>query len=455
MTTAGRTATFAVVVLVAAGCGSALAETMSGALSRAYDTSPELMAQRADTRATDENLTNAKSGYRPTIQASADGGLLREQYHIPIQGNVTYKTRPTGYNLQISQNLFNGFQTQNRVNLALYQILSSRESLRYSELNVLANAAAAYMHVLRDTAVLDLKRNNTLVLREQLADTQTRLRLGEVTRTDLSQAQAALSQSLYDQNSAVTTLKGSIAQYRQLIGLAPTALAPARIPTTVLAKSLDEAYEIAHSEHPLVQGARRNVESNAYAVKVAEGALLPTLNATASTGTRYNYLSVEGQRYQSSEVGLQLNAPIYDGGVTYSDIRAAKEKLAEAQSQYDQQDLQVRASVEASWAAYTNSRTAISAARAEVQQSEKALAGVREEARLGQRTTQDVLYAQQYLVNARVLLVNAQADAVIAAYSLLASEGRLSAEVLGLAVKAYSPITHYEKVKDKWFGLDP
>ena len=443
--------------LIAAPQHGARADTLSEALARAYVGNPQLRAQRADTRATDENLPNALAGYHPTANAGVDGGLLRELYATPGAngGNKTYVSHPAGGTIQVTQNLFNGFRTQNQVRLAQAQILSSRDTLQYTELSVLASAAGAYMDVLRDTAIVALRKSNVTVLEQQLADTRLRLKDGEVTRTDVAQAEAALSQGRVDLTTAMTTLKGSAANYEQVIGVAPKSLSPAKPPVALLPHNIDEAFQISDAEHPLNLASRHNVEVAEHAVKIAEGQLLPTLNVTASSSPNYNYASIEREKYYNSSVTAQLNVPLYDGGSNYSQIRQAKEKLGQAQALADQQRVQVRASTAASFAAWENSHKIIADARKEERQNEAALAGVREEARLGQRTTFDVLYAQQSLLNARILFVTAQHDQIISSFSLLAATGRLSAQTLGLDAPRYDPTEHYDRVKDKWFGTNP
>lgn len=436
---------------------SAKAETISGALTRAYVTNPQLNAQRANTRATDENLSNALSGYRPTATVGASSGLLRESYAVPgTQGRkINYLTHPDTAVLQVTQNLFNGFRTQNQVLLATSQILSSRESLRYTEISVLVNAATAYMDVLRDMAVLRLRQQYVKALEQQLADTRTRLKLGEVTTTDVSQASASLSQSRVDMTAAMTVLKESQATYEQLIGVSPTVLQPAKSPLALLPQTLNDAHKVAVQENPLILAALRNVESAEHSVKIAEGQLLPTVNVVANVGQDFNYASVERQKYYNASVVGQISMPLYDGGVTYSNIRQAKEKLTEAQQLADQQRMQVRASTASAFAAWENSHQIIADAHAEVNQATAALAGIREEARLGQRTTFDILYGEQSLVNARIVYVTAQHNQIVAAYSVLAAIGRLSAQTLGLNSPLYNPANHYDRVKDKWAGTSP
>jgi outer membrane protein len=435
--------------------GESYAETMSSALGRAYLTSPELNAQRADTRAVDETLPTALGGYRPTATLTADGGILDQITNTPNIPTFRSTTHPAGGTLTVNQTLFDGFKTWNSVKLAKSQISSSRESLRFSELSVLGNAARAYMNVLRDVAILSLRKNYVHVLEAQVEDTRMRLKLGEVTKTDLRQAEAALEQSRADLATADTNLQASLATYQQLIGVPPKDLAPARDLAILLPHSLDEAYKTAEAEHPLILAARANVDSFASAVETSLSQLYPSAGLSGHVERRWDFQIIPGERYYEGFVGAFVSVPLYEGGVVYSAVRQAKEKLAEARLQLDQQRLSVRQTVAADWAAWKNSHTVIRAALKEVKSAEAALVGIREEARLGQRTTFDILTAQLNLVNARLLVLMAEHDEVLASYAVLASVGELSADTLHLNVAKYNPTDHYDKVKHKWFGLDP
>jgi outer membrane protein len=435
--------------------GESYAETMSSALGRAYLTSPALNAQRADTRAVDETLPTALGGYRPTATLTADGGILDQITNTPNIPTFRSTTHPAGGTLTVNQTLFDGFKTFNAVNLANSQINSSRESLRFSELSILGNAANAYMNVLRDTAALSLRQNYVHILEAQVEDTRMRLKLGEVTKTDLRQAEAALEQGRADLATAGTNLEASLATYRQLIGVAPKDLAPARDLGIFLPHSLEDAYTTAEAEHPLILAARASVDSFASAVETSLSQLYPQVGLSSHVERRWDFQIIPGERYYEGFVGAFASVPLYEGGVVYSAVRQAKEKLTEARLQLDQQRLSVRATVAADWAAWRNSHVVIASARKEAKAAEAALSGIREEARLGQRTTFDILTAQLNLLNARLLVITAQHDEVVTSYAVLASVGQLSAETLHLNVTKYDPKEHYDKVKNKWFGLDP
>ncbi len=439
-------------------CIPAQAETISTALSRAYVSSPDLNAQRAFARATDENLPRATAGYRPTVTVNGSVGRQYNEVTSPTTaaragGRTASVTTPRTASLTLTENLYNGNRTQNGVRQADSQIFQAREQLRLSELNLLNNAATAYMNVLRDTAILNLRRNNVSVLDQQLKQTRDRFSVGEVTRTDVAQAESALAQGQSDAFTAQSTLSTSIANFRQLIGVEPKNLAPARPVEDLLPRTLESAIQASQNEHPQVTAALHAVDVAEYAVKIAEGALLPTLSLQGQALQSKDYQSVNGQRAFSASATANLSVPLYQGGSEYAAVRQAKEQVSQARLQADLARDQVRSSVVSSWGIYQNARAVIQAQQSAVRAAEIALNGVREEAKVGQRTTLDVLNAQQVLLNARVNLVTAQRDRVVGSYNVLASSGLLSAATLNLRAENYDPKVHYDQVKDKWIGL--
>ncbi len=318
---------------------------------------------------------------------------------------------------------------------------------------MLDNAALAYMNVLRDTAILNLDNNNVSVLQQQLKQTQDQFQVGQVTRTDVAQAQSSLSQGQATAFTAQSNLQTDIANFRQLIGVQPTNLAPARPLDSLLPRTLDAAMSIAQSEHPAIQAALHSVDAAALAVKIAEATLYPTVTAQGSILRTWDLQGVPGTREFTGIVTAGVTVPLYDGGVTFSSVRQAKEQFGQAQLQADLQREQIRALVVSTWGAYQNTKSVIQADQTAVRAAEIALNGTREEARVGERTTLDVLNAQQVLLNTRVQLVSAQHDQVVNSYALLAATGRLTAATLkACQVIAYDPTVHFEQVKDKWFG---
>ena len=246
-----------------------------------------------------------------------------------------------------------------------------------------------------------------------------------------------------------------MANYRQIIGAEPKHLEPGRSLEPLLPKSLEQAIAIALVEHPGVTAAFHQVDAAALAVKVAEGALAPNLSVNGQVSNQYDsFLGLPGSKQFTASATAQLNVPLYQGGGEYASIRQAKEQLGQARLNADVQRESVRASVVSSYGLLDTAKASIISGQAAVKAAETALAGVREEAKVGQRTTLDVLNAQQSLLNARVNLVTSQRDRVVASYAALGSIGRLSAQELDLAVALYDPSVHLNQVHDLWFGLD-
>ena len=534
-------AVIAVCLVLPASSVAVRAETLSNALSKAYFNNPNLNAQRASTRAADENIPIANSGYMPHVTASGDLGAEYEQSRSPVgstgaggagssslggssigttgtgttgttgfpgttgttgtgfpgttgttgtgfpgtAGTSTLAsavaapsgstgttgttgttgrstgsgltssgtTVPRGAGITVSQTLFDGLRTTNNIKSAESNVFASRENLRNVEQSVLQSGAQNYMDVLRDTAILDLRNSNIKVLDEQLRQTQDRFKVGEVTRTDVAQAEASLAGARADYFAAQSQLQNSIASYRQVIGEQPTRLEPARPLDRGIPPSLENAIAVSQVEHPSVQAALHAVDVSELQVKIAEGALYPTLSLNGSAQQRYDLSNVGGSSAFVGSIIGSLSVPIYEGGASYAQIRQAKEQLGIAEFQADVSRDNVRAAVISSWGLLVSSKAAVQADQAQVNAAGIALNGTREEARVGQRTTLDVLNAQQTLLNARVQLVGAQRDRVVATYAILASCGRLSASLLGLQLQPYNPAVHFDQVKDKWFGL--
>lgn len=427
------------------------AETLNSALAAAYRNNPQLNAQRAQVRVTDENVPQALSGYRPTVTATADVGAEYLDSRTS-QGHITGVMKPRGVGITGTQTLFNGFRTANRTRAAEGQVFAAREALRVMEQQILLDAVTAYMNVLRDIAILDLQRRNVEVLEEQLRQTRDRFNVGEVTRTDVAQAESRLAAARSSALQAESNLSTSRAGYRRVIGLEPTALAPGMPVDRLSPPTLAAAIERGMTENPSVTSSMYGIDVALLQVKIAEGALYPTLTLQANAAQRYDSSPSIARSFTASAVA-QLTIPIYQGGTEYSLIRQSKESLGQQRLVMEQQRDLARATVVQSWGLLSASKAQIQAAQAQVAAAEIALNGVREEARVGQRTTLDVLNAQQELVNARVTLVTAQRDRVVNSFTLLSATGRLAPQVLGLGVPVYDPRHHYHQVRDAWTGV--
>ncbi|MGX9431658.1 MULTISPECIES: TolC family outer membrane protein [Bradyrhizobium] len=441
----------AVLLLACMGPTPALADTIEAALVRAYQTNPQLNAQRAFVRSTDENVPQALSGYRPRVSITASGGY---QYTDAISGGVAaHGTQvPRAVGATISQTLFNGFQTGNRTRAAESQVSGSREALRNIEQTVLFSAASIYMDYLRDAAIVEVQRSNTRVLEQTLKQTRDRFNVGEVTRTDVAQSEAQLAAGRTQQLTAESQLTTTRSNFRRIIGSEPTNLAPGSPVDRFLPPTLNAAIELALTQNPNVTAAMFGVDVNFLNVKIAEGALFPSVTLQASAQQAYDQTLVIQRQFQASAIA-QIAVPIYQGGAEYSLIRQNKESLAQQRLVLEQTRDQARANVVTAWGQLVAGKAQVSSAQAQVTASEIALNGVREEAKAGQRTTLDVLNAQQALVNARNALVVAQHDRVVASYSVLQAVGRLQPQVLNLPTQTYDASVHYQQVRDSWAGV--
>ncbi len=433
------------------GATAARAQSLDSALASAYVNNPSLNAQRAGTRAVDEKVPQALSGYRPTLFGTVTAG--REYQKIRASGqSINGGLWPTAFVLTATQSLFDGFVTANTTRNAEMQVRGSRETLRNTEQAVLLNGVTAYMNVIQAIAILDLQRQNLAALEQELRATRDRFNVGEVTRTDVAQAEARVAGAQYEVSQAVADLSSARAVYRQVIGVEPGRLTSPRSIEPMIPRTVDRVVSAGLNNHPAVMASQFAVDAAMFQVKVAEGALMPNLNVQGQV-SRTNEQSLQSTYADSAAVTLNLTVPIYQGGVEYATIRQAKEVLTQTRLEVDVNRDTIRAQAVQFWGALEASKVQIEAAQAAVAANTLALEGVREEWRVGQRTTTDVLNAQRELTNSRSALVVAQRDRVVAAYSLVSIIGRLDAISLGLKVNVYNPAVHYEQVRDSWAGV--
>ncbi|HXB80004.1 MAG TPA: TolC family outer membrane protein [Bradyrhizobium sp.] len=438
----------------------ASADTIEAALVRAYQSNPQLNAQRAQVRVTDENVPQALSGYRPKLSVSATAGtqytdLLNTFGGTPqqiLKTDVFGVNAPRSAGITLSQTLYNGNQTANRTRAAESQVSGSREALRVLDEAILLSAATIYMDYLRDAAIVEVQKSNVRVLEQTLKQTRDRFNVGEVTRTDVAQSEAQLAAGQTQLLAAEATLTTTKANFRRIIGNDPVNLAPGSPVDRFLPATLPGAVELSLIENPNVTAAMYGIDVQFLQVKVNEGALLPTVTAQVVVQQAYEQQMQVFRSFGASAIA-QLNVPIYQGGAEYSLIRQSKESLAQQRLVLEQTRDQTRANTVTAWGQLVAGKAQVASAQSQVTASEIALNGVREEAKAGQRTTLDVLNAQQALVNARVALVTAQHDRVVASYAVLSAIGRLSPQVLGLNTTVYDASVHYHQVRDSWAGV--
>lgn len=434
---------------------TASAETIMGALAKAYQNNSTLNSARAGVRVTDEGVAIAKSGWRPTIAGSAS--IDYSSSHVNGT-NSSVRLTSGNFGVEINQTLFDGFQTRNNVAAAESQVRASVESLRNTEENILFSAAQAYMNVIRDRQVAVLTEQNLQFLTETARAARSRFEVGEGTRTDVAQADASRAAAVAQVSAARAQALASAATYRQIVGDEPGKLNGASPVGKLLPSSLPAAIGVASNEHPAILATQHLVDAAAFSVKSAEGALLPQLSASAGVSSSYrNSLpgvsATQDGTTNSASIGATLTVPIYSGGRTSAIVRQNKESLGQARIEVDVSRDQVRQAVTAAWTEYTAARESLAANRQVIEAARLALNGVIEERNVGQRTTLDVLNAQATVITAQINQASYEHDVVVASYAILQATGRLSVDRLGLNVTKYRPEEHYNAVKDKWIGL--
>ncbi|MCI4661941.1 MAG: TolC family outer membrane protein [Neomegalonema sp.] len=428
----------AVLALLLGGSGMAQAETLADALVTAVDTSPTLAASRARLRTLDELAEQARAGGRPSIAGTGSVGARSIYARRNRSSDFSHSgTTPASIGLSGSQMLYDGGQTANAVSGAEADIDTGRFDVRQTEQNVLLEAVTSYVEVLRAQENVAISRNNVGVIGRQLSAAQDRFDVGEVTRTDVAQARARRAQSQATLQTNLGTLGQARQSYIRAVGTAPLDLAPLP-PMPDLPESLEEAIAIAENQHPAIIADQNAVKSASFGVRQAIGGTLPSVDLTGDVGAAANS-STQNRDALSAEVALEASVPLYQGGALSSRVRAAQALVSQRRAELFETTRLVKEQVGVAWETLKAARATIEASQAQIRAAQVAFDGVREEAKVGSRTTLDVLDAEQELLDARFALVNARSDEYVAGYQLLAAIGLLTVEHLGLNTQNYDP----------------
>jgi TolC family type I secretion outer membrane protein len=437
--------------------GSGTTESLAEAMARAYHGNPTLRAERARQRATDEQVPQALSGWRPTVTAQDELAYEvddRDNGATSIFSSANNKSSdsiPATLSIELNQPLFRGFKTVEGTKAAKATVKAGRQNLLAVEQQVLFDTSLAYFDVIRDRRIVQLREQNVGFLRQQLEAARARFDAGEITRTDVAQSQARLSLAQGELATARGNLAASEAAYMKVVGHAPARLAypkPAKLP-----KSLEAAHAIAQEQNPNILSAAFIEIAARHNIEVVKGDLLPELSLRASGTQQWDDLD-DGRnvQFQNVTVAGVLTVPLYESGAVYSAVRQQKHVASQRRLQIIETGRAVREAVTQSWASYVAAGQTITAVKAQVAANVLALEGVQQEYLVGSRTLLDVLDAEFELVNSRIQLVVAERDRAVAAYQLLGSVGWLTAEHLALPVALYDPKENYKRVKNKWFG---
>ncbi len=426
----------------------AAGQTLTDAMAQAYLTNPALAAQRASMRATDEQVAQANAAWRPSMSLST--GVTTS---YTSNGTAAQSTNSPSLTLSVSQPLYRGGRIEAGIDQAEASVLGARARLRTSEQSVLASVVDAYMGVLRDQAVLQLNTNSEQVFQGELAAARNRFQLGAATSTDVATAESRLSNASATRIQAEGAFRTSLSNFERIVGVAPSNMATPES-LLVLPNSLEEAIAIALNESPTVLTAFYSEAAAQASVRSANGARLPTVSLSASTSRRAPDWPEWAPPTFASSIGVSVSVPLYQSGGEFSSIRSAQENLTASRLTLEDARRTARQSVTQSWQGLATARAQILARGDQVRASESALRGFRQEYEVGARTLLEVLNAEQDLLNARVSLVTSRRDEVVASYGLLSAMGRLTAQTLSLPVPIYDPTQNYNRVDNKWWGVN-
>lgn len=430
----------------------ARALTLEEALALTYDTNPTLLAARAQLRSQNENVSQARSAWRPSVNSNLSLGITKvdaESRGVTTDGSSVPKTA----GISVNQPLYTGGRIGASVDGAEADVQAGRAQLFNAEQTVLLQGVVAYVNLLREEATLELRVNNLQRLTKQLEATRDRFRVGEVTRTDVSQAEARVSRARADRTQAEGDLVTSRVAFERVVGRLPDSLqtpaTPAGMPI-----SRDEAVDIALRENFTLIQAKFTELASQHRVDESASALLPSVNLVARADQAYDTGGLDNEN-RSLAAELQVSIPIYQRGTTYSLVRQAKENANRSRLLVDSARREVVDSAARTFETYQTTLARIESLKAEVGASEVALDGVQQEATVGARTVLDVLDAEQELLNGQVSLVQAERDAIVAGYQVLQALGRMTAQDLGLPVEIYDYDRHYVDVSGKLWGTEP
>ncbi|MGH7098473.1 MAG: TolC family outer membrane protein [Stellaceae bacterium] len=440
-------------LLCALPASPAAAETLTAALAYTYYNNPQLLAQRALLRATDENVPQALANWRPTITFTGQVGHSVTEIVPPHVQSTTTGLNPTALDLRVVQSLYRGGRTTAQTRQAINTVEAQRAATLSIESTVFQAVVQGYLDTVRDQTLVEVDRNNEAVLRQQLAATEARFRVGEVTRTDVAQAEASLAQATATRIAAEGTLQTSRAEYARAVGHPPGRLVfPRDVPA--LPATRRETLSLAAHDNFSVISANFTELAARDQVDVVRGQLLPQISVVGDLSRASNQSTLlQGVTENTATIMAQMTWSLYGGGAIYSQTRQAEQTVGQRLSQVDDARRAAVQTATDNWETLRSDRASIASFEAAVRAARIALQGVQQEALVGTATTLDVLVQNQTLFTVESQLVVAQHDAALAAFNLAAAIGRLIAPDLKLPVKLYDMDRHYREVRDKWIGF--
>jgi len=461
-------------LMAIAAVQSAAAQTIQDTLSTAYGQSTQLGAQRAQQRATDEQVPQALSNWRPTVTVTASAtrthtnedpqpteslGFFSAQTR-KIPGTYGFNTQKTA-GVQIVQNIYRGGRTEAQTSQATNAVKAGQSQLKATEQAVLLQAAQSYLDVVRDQSTVDLNANNEAVLKRQLDAEEDRLRVGEVTRTDVALAQASYQQARAQHITAIGTLETDRAAFQRVVGQAPGKLVQP-VFKYELPATLEDSVAEAEANNPNVLAAEYVERAARDGVDLAQGARLPTIQLIGTlehlvpgANSNESVTSTANTGLHSIDTGsveAQVTWPLYTGGLASSQVREAKQTANQNLIAVEDAKRVARQTAIAAWQQLVAAKANIQALTSQVEAAQVGAEGTRQQALVGTATVLDSLTAEQQLLQAQVNLVGAQHDALVDSFTLLSAVGRMTARDMSLPVTIYDPQVNQDRVGDKWFG---
>ncbi|HJM60489.1 MAG TPA: TolC family outer membrane protein [Alphaproteobacteria bacterium] len=433
--------------------GAACAQSLQESLASSYVGDPRLLAERAALRAIDEGVSSAQSGWRPTVSINGSVGKRYQNNTLGTGVSSSNWTLPASADLSLSQPLWRGGAITAEAEVAENRVFAARANLVVVEQQVLLESATAYMTVVRDQSVVGLSINNERVLERQLQAARDRFEVGEITRTDVAQAEARLADTVAQRIRAEGNLEVSRADYQRSVGFLPGELAfPDLEAFLPLPGTKDEALAYATQRNPAIISAGFNDRAALFDISVAAAALMPQLSLDSALRRNWDPNSFFSET-DTAEIIANVTVPLYQSGAEYARVRELQQTAVQRRRQLDDARRAVRKTAGQAWEELNAAEAGIRALKSSVNANEIALEGVRQEADVGARTVLDVLDAEQELFEARVALVRAETDAAVAAFRLTEVSGAMTAAALRLPVTLYDPLAHYDDVVDKWIGF--
>lgn len=440
------------------GSPTFIPHTLQEALASAYLTNPTLQQARATLRATDEQVPTALAGWRPTVTGTV--GLSYYKGTNDYQGTAdqpgymrVYDTPGYKAGLTILQPIYSGGKTTASTHQAVNKVMAARANLISVEQQVFKNVVNAYVSVIEDEQLLQLNINNERVLQQQLRATNERFKVGEITRTDVAQAESAYASAKATRQQSEGTLQTAQATYMQIIGMAPPPNLVPPQPLVLPVKNEQTAAVMAVKNNPDVINALFTESSQKDAVAVAMATIMPKISATAAYTRQINQ-SLNHQIDENKYAMLNFNIPVYQGGSEYAAVRQAKQQAQAAHREVDIQRRTAAQDAVSNWQKLVSYQAAISSNRMAIKAGTVALDGVERQAIVGTSTTLEVLQQQETLLQAQVALVQSLSNMVLASYNVASAIGRLTAADLQLSVPLYDDKAYYKAVKDRLWGLN-